>query len=169
MTYWPHSQDALDGGGEGRTSHVYAPEQPCANGCHTGHGTDRAPIRCEGAALICPKCIDRLDTWLRQIPDTYALLPSVIEHGTVSTNPETATTKRPDPPAPLRLEVLDLLDTRPSRGVAGLLDTWADVVRDQRHLPVAPNTVYGVVGSCRLLLAHLPWASQQEWISDFYS
>lgn len=151
------------------TAHLYVPEQPCANGCHTGPPTDRTPVLCEHGARICPRCIDRLDTWLRQIPDTYALLPAVIEHGTVSTNPETASTKRPDPPAPLRLEVLDLLDVRPQRGAAGLLDSWADVIRDQRQLPLAAAASYGVAPSCRLLLAHLPWASQQEWITDLYA
>lgn len=151
-------------------SNVYVPEQPCANGCHHGHGPDRTPILCDDSAIICAKCVDRLDTWLRQIPDTYALLPSVVEHGTVATNPETASTKRPDPPAPLRLEVLDLLDDRPQRGAAGLLDSWADVVRDQRHLHApAPSTAYGVTASCSLLIQHLPWISKQEWAPEFYS
>lgn len=95
------------------TAHVAVPDQqPCGNGCTTGHGPARTPVLCDGQARLCPACLERLDTWLRQIPETYALLPYVVEHGTVSTNPEMATTKRPDPPAPLRLEVMDLLDSR---------------------------------------------------------
>lgn len=149
------------------TAHVAVPDVPCGNGCHSGHGDTRTPVLCDAGAKVCARCIDRLDTWLRQIPDTYALLPLVVEHGTVSVNPEMATTKRPDPPAPLRLEVLDLLDDRPARGVLGLLVAWADLVRAERRLPA--QLAASVTTESRLLLAHLAWAARQEWVTDLYA
>jgi hypothetical protein len=152
------------------TGHVYVPDQlPCGNGCHTGHGPTRTPVLCEGAARICVKCVERLDTWLRQIPDTYILLPYVVEHGTVSTNPEMATTKRPDAPAPLRLEVLDLLDRRLHRGVLGLVKSWADLVRSLRRLPPRAGLDATVTSECQLLLGHLTWVTEQIWITDLYA
>lgn len=123
--------------------------QTCVNGCHTGHGPTRQPVTTEGRALICDKCIDRLDTWLREIPDAYTRLGHVIEHGTVPTGPGTTRTKRPDPPAPMRLEIVDLLDTRRGlqydaanrpllsdnrRGVFGIILAWSSRLRQERRL-----------------------------------
>jgi hypothetical protein len=92
-------------------------------------------VFCQPAYLLCPRCLDRLEHWLRDIPDSYALLPVVQEHGTVPGNPESAKTKQPDAPAPMRLEVTDLLDTRDGRGALGVVHAWAQLIRDERRLP----------------------------------
>jgi hypothetical protein len=133
------------------TGHVAVPPNHCLNGCHTGHGADRTPRETEGAALICKRCIKQLDGWLRTIPETYALLPRFIQHGSVETNPESAHVKLPDPPAPMRLEIVDLLDTRRGtqfdddglpmagvdnrRGVFGTMVAWAGRIHLERNLP----------------------------------
>lgn len=130
--------------------YVAAPTNECANGCHTGSGGEWHPVETEGTNTICAACIERLDTWLRSIPDLYHQLPIVLEHGTVPADPGTKQTKRPDPPAPMRLEVTDMLDTRRTvqydeagwpiladnrRGVFGALLAWAAQVRRERNLP----------------------------------
>ena len=154
------------------TGHVAEP-QACANGCQTGHGADRTPVYCEGRARICPRCVDRLDTWLRQIPDCYAILPRVVHHGSVALNPESMHIKCPDPPAPYRLEVRDLLDDRRGthrdgrpaddyRGVYGLLRAWATWVKELRHV----HGGGGVARDCALLGTHLAWVTEQEWVGE---
>ncbi|MFC0626162.1 hypothetical protein [Kribbella deserti] len=177
--------------------HTAVPPTDCLNGCTrpTEHG--REPIQVEPPALICPACRKRLNTWLQQIPDTYTLLPLVVEHGTVTSNPETAHTKRPDPPAPMRLEVIDMLERRPGRGVLGLIHGWAQLVRDERHLTVPcrcrhdPETHHDttqpactvahcdcteyrsvaatVTSECALLTQHAGWITTQPWVSDLYT
>lgn len=132
------------------TAHTAVPPNHCLNGCHTGHGADRTPRETEGDALICKRCIKQLDTWLRAIPETYALLPRFIQHGSVETNPESAHVKIPDPPAPMRLEIVDLLDTRRGyqydddgmplvgdtrRGVFGTIVAWSARIHLDRNLP----------------------------------
>lgn len=136
MPYWPHSDPQLPTPlCAVETVHVAEPPTGCLNGCHTGHGDARRPTEPDGHATLCRRCIKRLDTWLRIIPDAFRHLLWVKDHGTVPGNPESAHVKAPDAPAPLRLEILDLLDVRPDRGALGLVHGWAELVRDQRHAP----------------------------------
>jgi hypothetical protein len=148
-----------------RDGYTAQPLSHCLNGCDSHSGDARSKVLCEPGKLLCPRCLDRLDTWLRQIPDAYALLPHVVEHGTVAADPGTKRTKRPDPPAPMRLEVIDLLDSRNQRGVLGQLQPWGDLVRDQRRLT---SVCMGVASECKLLLTHLPWIAEHDWSSDLY-
>lgn len=169
-----------------------SPPQSCLNGCTTRQGGEMTPTSCESGQLLCPGCGKRLDKWLRGIPDDYALLPSVVEHGTVPADPGTKHTKRPDPPAPMRLEVIDLLDIRPGYGVLAIVRSWTELVRDQRYdtrpcqcghalpghtgkcsaqgcgcqtyRPVEPT----VSRECAYLITNLPWAAGNEWIVDLY-
>ena len=165
--YWPHSNpEPPDAPVSLQTGYTAQPLSHCLNGCESRAGTPASRVLCEPGKSLCPRCLDRLDTWLRQIPDSYALLPSVVDHGTVAADPGTKRTKRPDAPAPMRLEVVDLLDTRDARGVLGQLQPWADLVRDQRRLTIATEPT--VTNVCRLLLAHLPWIAEHEWAGDLY-
>lgn len=173
---------------------VASPPQTCLNGCHAGSGDARHPVETEGQARVCRSCVKRLDSWLRALPDLYALLPHVVEHGTVPGNPETARVKNPDPPAPMRLEIVDLLDARGQRGALGILHSWAEMVRDQRHLlrycvcdharPTharhkcsangctcreytdPPTTVWS---ECSAILANLAWFTEHELAGEFYA
>lgn len=130
------------------------PPQTCLNGCQAGSGDARGPVLCQPGHYLCSEgkhsCTAKLDRWLRDIPDLYGLLLWVKDRGTVPGNPENAQTKQPDAPAPMRLEVEDLLDARPGlqydddgtpivsenlRGALGLLHDWARLIRDERKLP----------------------------------
>jgi hypothetical protein len=171
---------------------VYSPATPCVNGCETGAGDVRGPVMCEGSQC-CTKCGDRLEKWLRAIPDHYALLPAVLEHGTVPSDPGTKHTKRPDPPAPMRLEVIDLLDDRAGRGVLAVVHSWAELVRDQRHdarpcdcgharpshnqhkctaLACGCRTYRPVDATvsreCAYLITNLAWCLGQDYARDLY-
>lgn len=175
------------------TVYLAVPPSHCLNGCETQQSSPASKVWCEPGKMLCPRCLVRLDKWLRALPDLYALLPSVVEHGTVPSDPGTKHTKRPDPPAPMRLEVVDLLDVRDGAGVLGIVHSWAEQIREQRHLPAStchcdhsrpthtghcsaigcacraytPGPFY-VFAECRLLVAHLPWAAEHDWIADLY-
>jgi len=172
------------------------PPQECLNGCETRQSSPASMVQCEPGQLLCPRCASQLGKWLRAMPDTYALLPSVLAHGTVPADPGTKHTKRPDPPAPMRLEVTDLLDTRDGRGVLGVVHSWAELVRDQRRLPRRCTCGHMALGhqptgavrctakkcachgytphppsvteECHLLAANLPWATGQEFAGELY-
>jgi hypothetical protein len=133
-----------------RTGYTATPPQNCLNGCERGSGDARGPVLCEPGKLLCSgkrSCTERLDECLRTIPDSFGLLLWVKDHGTVPGNPESARTKKPDAPAPMRLEVTDLLDQRPiwtrddtghliqtenRRGALGLVHDWARRIRRDR-------------------------------------
>jgi hypothetical protein len=147
----------------GYTAH--APSE-CLNGCESMQGDARSKVFCEPGQRLCPKCTTRLDKWLRAIPDNFGRLLWVKDHGTVPTDPGTKHTKRPDAPAPMRLEVIDLLDIRAERGVLGIVHSWAYLVRDRRHLD--PPERVTVAGECSLLMGHLAWCASQDWAGDLY-
>lgn len=150
-------------------------------------------MRVELPARICARCEQRLAKWLRDLPDRYALLPRMVEPGSVTDrNPDAKTTKQPHAPAPLRLAAVDLLDNRRGRrhgealeamleagvdpvsartpdgwrGVVGLLHSWAGVVRDAKR--ITPPTRITVAGEAAFLLRHSLWIGEQEWVGDFY-
>lgn len=96
----------------------------CANGCtRKGSDGERHP-RHAALGNLCNTCADNLDKWLREIPDRYAIADGFL-NPTVDrdANPETKATKRANAPVPIRLEVLDLLDTRRGRMWLGLVPT----------------------------------------------
>jgi hypothetical protein len=148
----------------------------CANGCRTnGHPTQTtAPDR------ICRSCDNRLHGWLADIPDNYALLPRFLEHGTTERNPESVATKRAFAPAPMRLEIIDLLDTRlgriwngtapasDRRGTIGTLQAHVEHLATDRNLTNIPYPLT-VVGACKLLQRHRIWLIRQDWIEDLYA
>jgi hypothetical protein len=152
--YWVHSDpEPPQGPVSAEPAFTATPLQNCLNGCERATGDVREPIPCQPGHVLCSgkgSCTARLEKWLRGIPDSYALLPSVVDHGTVPSDPGTKHTKRPDPPAPGRLEVMDLLDTRRGaqfdddgrpivgdnrRGVFGAILAWSGRVRLDRNLP----------------------------------
>jgi len=184
--------DALSADLSARPAWTATPPQTCLNGCQSHQSSETTPVFCEPGQLLCPRCGKRLDGWLRGIPESFALLPAVVDHGTVPVDPGTKHTKRPDPPAPMRLEVIDLLDDRDGRGVLAVVHSWAELVRDHRHdsRPCqCGHAMPGHTGSCSAqgcgcqsyrpvdatvarecayLITNLPWASGNEWIVDLY-
>lgn len=132
--YWPHSDPEPPGAlRAGESAWVASPPSECLNGCESQQGDPRSKAHCEPGQLLCPRCAARLDKWLRALPESFGLLLWVKDHGSVPSDPGTMRTKRPDAPAPMRLEVVDLLDVRRERGVLGIVHSWAELVRDQRH------------------------------------
>lgn len=148
------------------TAFTADPPSDCLNGCESQQGDLRSKVHCEPGRLLCPRCCTRLDKWLRGIPDTFALLPAVVMHGTVPSDPGTKHTKRPDAPAPMRLEVIDLLDRRPGYGALGILHSWAELVRDERG--DARPEVTTVAGECATLIVNLAWCAGQQFAGDLY-
>jgi hypothetical protein len=174
---------------------VYSAQPPseCLNGCESRQGSPASKVWCEPDQRLCTRCRKALDRWLRDLPGNYGRLLWVKDHGTVPSDPGTKHTKRPDPPAPMRLEVVDLLDNRRARGVLGIVHSWAEAVRDQRHdtrpctcdharpghnkqrctaqgcgcreyTPVAAT----VTRECAYLITNLAWCTQQDWAGDLY-
>lgn len=115
--------------------------------------------------------------WLEDIPAAYALLPAVVEPGTVETNPEAAAARRTEAPAPARLDVLDLLDGRRGwqdgrpcdnrRGVLGVLESWGRLVREERGV-AAPANAASVDGEAAFLRRHLLWCCEQMWVDELH-
>lgn len=147
--------------------------RPCVNGCRTRPSDgERQPISADEPGLLCRFCDRRLEVWLTEIPETYALLPYVVEPGSVDRNPESKRGKRADPPAPLRVDVIDLLDIRPLpgedwRGVIGPLVKWGMRVRTERRIDRPARTT--VSGEAALLLRHRLWITEQPWVGKFYA
>lgn len=149
--------------------------RPCINGCRTrSTGGARRPLPAEDPGRLCRFCDERLRKRLIAIPETYALLPYVVEPGSVDRNPETKQGKRAHPPVPLRVEVIDLLDIRrllatPDdwRGVIGTLVKWGMRVRTERRIDRPDTTT--VSGEAALLLRHRLWITEQDWVGEFYA
>jgi hypothetical protein len=156
----------------------------CANACTMRRRDEKIPKRTTPPSRLCRSCEDRLREWLREIPTNAALVPLVIEHGTVDADPGSKATKRAWAPAPLRLEVLDLLDSRLGRkwqgtavrddarmGPLGDLINEADVVTDRAGVtPSLPPIEMTMTQVCDFLARHLTWITRQdeESVKAFY-
>lgn len=150
----------------------------CANGCTRRHGDQQHRATTEAPSQLCPQCEDRLHAWLTKIPDHYALLPTFIEHGTVDRNPESKATKAANAGAPMRLDIVDLLDTRRGRtmngiapahdrrGVIGILKVHVERLAEER--PLTTIAAISVTSACQLLDRHRLWLAEQDWITDLY-
>lgn len=157
-------------------------DRPCVIGCQVTRtlddGTTKRVPRLTESGYLCDPCRDRLDSWLANtgIPEDYALLGFVALPGSVEKAPGSKTGKRADPPAPVRVEVLDLVDDRQGwrsdgttdgRGVLGLIESWGRLVREERgmRIPTAPATL---TGECAFLHKQLDWLCSRPWIDEMY-
>ena len=117
------------------------------------------------------------DAWLRHVVadifDAYALLPHFFEPGTAVDDGRQVKGTRIDPPAPIRLDVVALLDRRTKRlhpgdpvPVLGIVETWAELVCEERGIQRKPGPVYlsGVLG---VLERHHDWIVQQAWVDEY--
>lgn len=148
----------------------------CANRCTSG--PDKRRRTTKPPSQLCGPCETDLHRWLTAIPQNYALLPQFINHGTAEKNPDSKATKRAEAPAPMRLEVIDLLDTRlgrkwlgtapadDRRGILGTLQSHVDHLRDERSLAPSDPTV---ATACALLDRHRLWLAEQDWIDELYA
>ena len=122
--------------------------------------------------LVCPGHRRWLAETLDDIVITYALLPDFYEPGTAVDDGHQVKGKRVDPPAPVRLDVIALLDRRTLAQhpgdlvpVLAVLEAWAALVREERNLKPCrtTSTVTREVGT---LIAHLDWITAQAWVPD---
>lgn len=153
-----------------------APIMYCANRCTTA---GKARAQTNGPSKLCARCEARLHDWLTKIPNAYALLPVFVEPGLADPNPGSKATKRAEVAAPLRLDVLDLLDSRHGRmwlgtapahdrrGVVGVLQSHVERLQAERPL-TSPHDHRNVTAACALLDKHRFWLAEQDWIVDLY-
>lgn len=128
----------------------------CANGC-TRIGTDdkRHPVEANTGQL-CSGCTNRLATWLRQIPERYALVPQyLLPSAEINDNPTGGKKQKSSAtPVPVRLAALDLLDERRGRKWLGT------VPADERRgtlgtLLAISNEIRDRIGSKRKMGSHV--------------
>ena len=132
----------------------------------------REPKSAANGTLICHGHMRWLTESIDDIVITYALLPHFYEPGTAIDDGHQVKGKRVDPPAPVRLDVVALLDKRTVARYPGdivpvlaMLEAWATLVRDERNLEPCrrPPTVTSEAG---LLQAHIEWIITQPFVND---
>lgn len=152
----------------------------CINGCtrkNTAGNREVAPAK---HGLLCGGCYDRLETWLREIPERFALVPEYLTQGVpLDPNPGSKATKRTVAPAPLRVAALDLLDTRKGRkwqgteptddrrGAIGTLLAIANEIRALRGSPIKNDS--HVLGEADYIRHSLDTLATQEWVIESYT
>ena len=132
----------------------------------------REPKGAIDGLLVCPGHRRWLADTLDDIVITYALLPHFYEPGTAVDDGQQVRGKRVDPPAPVRLDVVALLDRRTLAQhpgdlvpVLAVLEAWAALVRDERNLKTC-RTISTVTREVGTLIAHLDWITAQAWVPD---
>ena len=131
------------------------------------------PRRALPASLICAKHDRDLQDDLRDIELLYALLDHVVEPGSVVADELIRYAKRPDPQAPIRLEVAVLRDQRTTWdlnqpdavSVLAVVTDWATIIREDKRL-TAPHeaTITSEVGTLRV---QHDYATAQPWVDDY--
>jgi hypothetical protein len=151
----------------------------CINGCTRKNADGNREATPAKHGHLCSGCYDRLEKWLTEIPERFALLPEFLTQGTqLEPNPGSKATKRTMAPAPLRVGALDLLDTRRGRkwlgteptddrrGAIGALLAIANEIRVLRGSPIKNDShVLGEADYIRLSLGTL---ATQEWVTESY-
>jgi hypothetical protein len=151
----------------------------CARGCsRINSDGNREPVLANNGRL-CGTCVGKLEKWLTEIPERYALVPQFLLPSTdLDKSPESKATKRPNAPVPLRLAALDLLDTRlgrkwhgteptpDRRGTLGVLLAIANEIRESNGSTRRKTST--VVHEADTIRGQLTWLTQQEWITDAY-
>ena len=132
----------------------------------------REPKSATQGRLVCVGHHRWLIETIRDVVDTCALLPHFYEPGTAVDDGQQVKGKRIDPPAPIRLDVVAILDPRTVARypgdlvpVLGILESWARMVREERDLE-APKAKATVTSEACLLLNHLDWIIEQPWVDE---
>jgi hypothetical protein len=131
------------------------------------------PKRAMTAALVCGSHDHAIREDLTDIGLLYALLDHVAEPGSVAMDDLVRYAKRPDPPAPVRLEVATLRDTRTtwdvtdpdSLSVLATLAGWATIVREDMRLSVTARAT--VVSELEVLTTQHDFVIAQAWVDDY--
>lgn len=154
----------------------------CVMKCTVKRRGELLPKRTRPPALLCRDCVDRVKEWLREIPTHFALLPVFIQPGSVDADPGSHSTKMAWAPAPVRLDVIDLLDARYGRkwmgtapaelrrGPLGDLIVEAQWVVEARGVtPATPPDLMTMSQVTAMLARHVDWIATQPEAKDFYN
>lgn len=159
--YWIHSDPELP-----------SDRNPTWKACVLRHAEPRRALT---GALVCGKHNRDLVEDLDDLALLYPLLEEVLEPGSVTADELVRYSRRIDPPAPVRLEVVALRDARTTWDagsdpdavdVIGVLGSWATVVREERGL-VTPTARATLTSELATLRAHHEWAIDQPWIDEY--
>ena len=124
---------------------------------------------------LCRPCVRRIERSLNEILELYVDLWAVEPTGSVPDDTDARHGRSPDAPAPMRLEVTALRDSRngvTATGylksdvpyVVGILDAWCRNLAESRELGDVPRDLTGIVG---LLQAHGDFIAAQSWVDDY--
>jgi hypothetical protein len=137
--------------------------------CLLPHAQPKTPAH---GLLICPGHRRWLTHTLADIVETTALLPAFLEPGSSVDDGRQVKSKRVDPPAPVRLDVVSLSDRRTVHRhdgdiypVLAVLESWARLVREERDL-TAPTTPSTILSEANLLTVHLDWVAAQPFVDE---
>ena len=139
--------------------------------CVLPHGDQ--PRRALDIALICRKHERAILEDLTDLATLYALLDDVIEPGSVIADELTRYVKRPDPAAPIRLEIAVLRDARTtwdlsdpdSLSVLETLAGWAMIVREEMRLSAEGRAT--VLSEVAVLRIQHDFVIAQAWVDDY--
>lgn len=104
--------------------------------------------------VLCTRCADRLRCDLRDLRDLLPHLPALREPGRSAGGGP-----RREPPAPIRLDVVDTLDV-----LAAVVGSWARFVVEERRLSTVPDTT---AGALTLLWRHDRWLLEHPVADEF--
>lgn len=132
----------------------------------------RDPKTAANGTLVCPGHTRWLTESIDDVVVTFALLPHFYEPGTAIDDGQQVRGKRVDPPAPVRLDVVALLDKRTIARhpgdivpVLAILEAWARLVREERQLQPCRRQAT-VTSEAGTLLAHIDWIICQPWVDE---
>jgi hypothetical protein len=125
--------------------------------------------------LVCDSHQRWIKSTLVDILESLSLLPHFYEPGTAIDDGRQVHGTRIDPAAPVRLDVVALLDRRTQQWhpsdpvpVMAVIESWARLVREERDLeiPTGPAILSEEV---QLLTRHQDWIITQAWVDDYAS
>jgi len=112
---------------------------------------------------------------LTDIVETSALLSLFMEPGSSTDDGRQVRSKRVDPPAPIRLDIVALTDTRTTQHqpqdilpALAVVESWARMIREERQLTPTPGAAT-LVGETKVIHTNLDWCAAQTWITDMHS
>ena len=130
------------------------------------------PKSAADGTLVCPGHARWLRDTIDDVVVTYALLGDFFEPGTAIDDGHQVKGKRVDPPAPVRLDVVALLDRRTVARYPGdivpvlaILQSWAKLVREERDLEPCKRQAT-VTSEAGTLLGHLDWIIAQPFVDE---
>jgi hypothetical protein len=137
--------------------------------CILPHTEPKTPVN---GLMVCPGHRRWLADTLEDIIETTCLLPAFLEPGSSIDDGRQVKSKRVDPPAPIRLDVVGLTDRRTVHRYDGdiypvlaVVEAWARLVREERDL-TRPSTPATILSETTLLITHLEWISAQPFVDE---